>query len=373
MHRLSTLLELSPSVLYDYQIHRYSVLCTDPAPCSELPKFDIIQSEETASLPPSLLTSDMHFLTPSQTIQELEGECDSADFFDAIELMPDHMMKSSFDWLNLDQVCDEIVHVSDISTDSDADLPINFPSAFNFSLLGKVDLLPSSSPSSFPVIFDSGASLAISPSLADFSGSITKYTEDKRLGGMANGMRIEGIGNIQWSFRAGNKLLVVHSRCYYVPDSKARLISPQRLFNKAKGVHGSFTVLEEHAVLSYTNVAELIVEYCPRSNLPLALAKNLSSQPAANLTVLDDSNQNLTPSQKLLLTWHARFGHKGFSAIQRIFKHSPFSSAQFTSASRCEIPKCEVCQYSKAHRQPSKGNKQSTNLLTDGALKANHL
>jgi hypothetical protein len=302
--------------------------------------------------------------------QAKRGESHSIDCH-GVDCHDSPTLNSSFDWLNLDQVCDEIVHVSDESVDSDS--PTSMPSAFNFSLLSNVDLLPASSPSSFPVIFDSGASLAISPSLADFSGAITKYTEDKRLGGMANGMRIEGIGNIQWSFRAGKKLLVVHSRCYYVPDSKARLISPQRLFNKAKGVNGSFTVLEEHAVLSYTDVADLIVEYCPRSNLPLALAKNLSSQPSANLTVLDDSNQNLTPSQKLLLTWHARFGHKGFSAIQRIFKNSPFLSAQFTSASRCEIPKCEVCQYSKAHRKPTKGNKQTTNPLTDGALKAAHL
>ena len=369
--RLSELLELSPSVLCDYQYQRYSLL-PNRAPV-ELPDNAVMALEEHFPSVPMPMVSDLHFLTPSQSIQELEGECDNVDFYDTCEFpaVPDHSDNHLLDWLQLDQVCDEIIHVSDC--DITLEPSTSLPSAFTSSLLGKVDLLPTSSLSSFPVIFDSGASLAISPSLTDFSGSITKYTEDKRLGGMANGMRIEGIGNIQWSFRAGKKLLVVHSRCYYVPDSKARLISPQRLFNKAKGVNGSFTVLEEHAVLSYSNVADLIVEYCPRSNLPLALAKNLSSQPAANLTVLDDSNQNLTPSQKLLLTWHARFGHKGFSAIQRIFKSNPFSSAQFTSASRCEIPKCEVCQYSKAHRQPTKGNKQATNSLTDGALKADHL
>jgi hypothetical protein len=128
-----------------------------------------------------------------------------------------------------------------------------------------------------------------------------------------------------------------------------------------------------HAILKYNNVAELKIDYCDGSHLPLALAKNLSSQPSAHLTVLDESNQNLTPSQKVLLSWHSRFGHKGFATIQQLFKSSPFSSVQFTSASCCDIPKCEICEYSKAHRRPTKGNKQSTNSLTDGALKANHL
>jgi hypothetical protein len=374
VQQISHLVDINPTLLLEYHHQRFSQFTSAPSP-------SVPATYTPASVAPSFTSStsevlpDIQFLDSSQTLQELEGECDMLDFHDCVPDLPTVLTSPVLDCFRFSDLCDDIVHISDATVDSDPtpSTDIISPVAFNACLLGKVDLLPSSTTSSFPVIFDSGASLAISPSLQDFSGPITKFTEDKRLGGMANGMLIEGIGNIQWSFRAGDKLLVVHSRCYYVPDSKARLISPQRLFNKAKGIEGAFTVLEEHAVLTYNNVAELIVEYCPRSHLPLALAKNLSSHPAANLTVLDDSNQNLTPSQKILLTWHARFGHKGFSAIQRIFKHLPFGSAQFISASRCEIPKCEVCEYSKAHRQPTKGNKHSSNPVTDGALKANHL
>jgi hypothetical protein len=370
---ISNLVDVNSSLLFDYHHQRYT-LFSRLSGNSALEGASCL-SDSVPHVTSSICINDandhLQFLTPYQTLQELEGECDDLDFYDSV-LATEPNSAILLDWLQLDHLCDDIVHLSDDDTNSMVINP-SLPAAFNSHLLGKVDLLPSSPSASFPVIFDSGASLAISPSLSDFSGPITKFTEDKRLGGMANGMLIEGIGNIQWSFRAGNKLLVVHSRCYYVPDSKARLISPQRLFNKAKGIEGTFTVMEEHAILTYKNVAELIVEYCPRSHLPLALAKNLSSRPAANLTVLDDSNQNLTPSQKVLLTWHARFGHKGFSAIQRLFRHLPFASAQFISASKCEIPKCEVCEYSKAHRQPTKGNKQQSNSMTDGALKANHL
>ena len=38
-----------------------------------------------------------------------------------------------------------------------------------------------------------------------------------------------------------------------------------------------------------------------------------------------------------------------------------------------DIPRCEVCEFSKAHRRPTKGNKTRTNIDTDGSLKVNDL
>ena len=101
------------------------------------------------------------------------------------------------------------------------------PQANNASVMGKVDLHPPHLPDSFPVIFDSGASLAISPSKTDFAGPIETFPHVRYLGGMANGMKIEGVGKIKWSFRTKSGMITIHSKCYYVPASKARLISPQ--------------------------------------------------------------------------------------------------------------------------------------------------
>ena len=141
---------------------------------------------------------------------------------------------------------------------------------------------------------------------------------------MADGMQILGTGTIKWSFHTtANKLMVIHSRCYYVPKSKARLISPQRLFNKKRGITGSFTVTEDCASLTYDGVGTLKIDYDSGNHLPIALGKNLASvgggNPMSNLSIMDESNQNLTPSQRLLLHWHARFGHKSFSSLQRLF------------------------------------------------------
>ena len=67
------------------------------------------------------------------------------------------------------------------------------------------------------VIFDSGASLAITP----HHGNIKPFPTERQLGGMANGMLIEGIRLIKWAFKTESTVLVVTSQCYYVPDSKA--------------------------------------------------------------------------------------------------------------------------------------------------------
>ena len=89
------------------------------------------------------------------------------------------------------------------------------------------------------VIFDTGASLAITPDRADFDGSLTLPKGDLRLGGMANGLKIEGMGLVTWTFSNGAEDdVVVRGLAYYVPKAKARLLSPQRLFDASTGLQG---------------------------------------------------------------------------------------------------------------------------------------
>ena len=138
-------------------------------------------------------------------------------------------------------------------------------------------------------------------------------------GGMAGGIKIKGIGKVGWSFKTEQGILTIHSKCYFVPQASARLLSPQRLFSAADNINGRFSCIEKFATLEFDNVGTLKVEYDTNNHLPIALAKNLAgTQAQINLAILNDENQNLTSSQKLLLNWHARFGHKGFSALQYI-------------------------------------------------------
>ena len=79
-----------------------------------------------------------------------------------------------------------------------------------------------------PITFDTGASLAITPDKSDFDGPLSIPSGDLRLGGMANELRIEGMGTVTWTFTNIDGTQVrIQGLSYYVPGAKARLLSPQ--------------------------------------------------------------------------------------------------------------------------------------------------
>jgi hypothetical protein len=269
------------------------------------------------------------------------------DFHPCLEPPPPSWVDSSFNFQTLTSPNHHIPahHHQHASIDFglEGSEPTILPHAYTVltaPTLGTVDLYPIHSlPSSFPVIVDSGASLAVSPSEHDFVGPINYYASERRLGGMAGGMKIKGVGRIAWSFKTPTGVLTVHSKCYFVPSAKARLMSPQQLFSEADGINGSLTCKEKLASLTFDSIGTLDIPYDPNNHLPIALAKNLSgAQAQVNLTVLNEANQNLTPAQKLLLLWHFKFGHKGFGFIQCILRFAPFGSDRFKAAAKCSPP-----------------------------------
>ena len=228
----------------------------------------------------------------------------------------------------------------------------------------------------FPIIFDTGASLAVSGFKEDFVGSIVTPQQSLTLGGMAQGISIAGTGVVQWAFQSKNQEeIIIKTHCYYVPNAKVRILSPQRLFCEEKGIIGSFQTEEKQAKLTI-NGSVLHIDYHERSFLPISYATNaLSSDHQVNLSILSEDNQNLTPAQKLLLSWHYRLGHKYMGFIQQLFRslNSVFCGDKFVAASRCIQPKCEICQYAKAKRRPLKGSVRKLDGQVTGSCKANHL
>ena len=192
---------------------------------------------------------------------------------------------------------------------------------------------------------------------------------------MANGIRIKGIGIVHWTFIADDGSdLVIRSQCYYVPEAKVRLIIPQRLFKKAAGIVGEFVVTEDDCRLNFKNHPSLQIEYNRSNNLPIAYGRNSRQHaPQVNLCVLDDENQNLTPSMKLLLLWHYRFGHRNMTDVRKLLRVAPFGTEKFMEASRCESFRCEVCEFAKGKRRPTGGKTSAPNPDSDGALKRGHL
>jgi hypothetical protein len=242
---------------------------------------------------------------------------------------------------------------SDIGTDPT--LP-----ALNAAMTGLnfLDCLGPSKLERFPVIFDSGASVAISGNKGDFVGDTVPPFRELTLGGMAKGTRVEGIGLVHWTFHNGRETLTLALKCYYVPNCQVRLLSPQRLFNSSKGITGQFAVREDCSSLEIDNHPTLSLDYDSTSHLPIGLAYNGKRSPQdvplsflqVNLCVTDEENQNLTPAQKLLMMWHYKFGHCNMAKVQSILRLPIFTGDKYRSAARAELPKCATCCYAKAHR-----------------------
>ena len=121
-------------------------------------------------------------------------------------------------------------------------------------------------------------------------------------------------------------VIIITLSCYYVPNARVRLISPQRLFCEKKGVTGRCLIEEHYAILKFDNVGKVVIEYDKDNHLPTALAKSSSSGGAeCNLSsILEESNTNLTHSQKIIIHWHGRFGYKRMAHIQTFFRMVPF-------------------------------------------------
>jgi hypothetical protein len=182
------------------------------------------------------------------------------------------------------------------------------------------------------VIFDTGASLSITHDLRDFVDPPKPLARPMRLGGFANGTKIEGIGIFAWTFtgKYGTEVQLL-LEAYYFPTSKQILLSAQTLLCKEKGIFGSYSGDEEKFELKLNDQAVISIPYAKRSSLPIAeVLVGSEPEPTVNLTgILDDSNQNLTGGQNLLLEWHYRFAHLNFQALQSVIRRVPFVAKRF--------------------------------------------
>ena len=223
------------------------------------------------------------------------------DFFDQALLLPSTPSHGIFDMTDLclpehTVYCDHYSSYDVVPSSIQDSNPS--PQGLIGASMGLVDLVYKCDNSSFPVVFDSGASLAISMHAADFVGPIRPL--NRTLGGLANGLDIKGIGTVHWKFRCKDSIMTVVSSTYYVPSAKARLLSPQRLFCAKRGVTGKFVVTEQNSTLVFDGVGKLQIDYDSGNHLPTCLAKNHTPgqaeiAPKVHLAgVLGKENKNLS-------------------------------------------------------------------------------
>ena len=243
------------------------------------------------------------------------------------------------------------------------------------------DSLPSST---FSVIWDSGASISISPDKNDFVGPLESPGAITQLKGIAKGLRIEGFGHVMWTINDSNgNLRMVKVPAYYAPKVRVRLLSTTSLLQTYP--EESIKIEAHQLVLSGIpgdlTRGELVALINPENNLPTSEAHSFKDTPIAvealnvAISTVNDSNINLSEPEKELLRWHYRLGHMNFRKIQFLMRTGILSKSEANRRlhiASCKVvtpPKCAACQYGKQHQRPVPG--KTTSVVKDraGALK----
>ena len=240
----------------------------------------------------------------------------------------------------------------------------------------------------FNVIWDTGASVSISPCKEDFI-EFSADTDETTLVGISNGLKVKGSGIVEWcvmDMNGGIRKFKV--RALYVPACNVRLLRPHDLteqFNdetitvvhnglRLSGSEGDYSRAPVLATISNDNNLPMTVSFTDKGWKQAAMALN------ATISVVHEANQNLTQSEKCYMQWHWRLGHPGFNKLMYLFRSGVLSN---TESSRrmikgvlnniTSVPKCAACMYGKQRRLPSPG--KTSHIIKDrrGVLKENNL
>ena len=249
-----------------------------------------------------------------------------------------------------------------------------------------LSVAPQASTATYPVIWDSGASLSITPHKNDFVGPIEPTSIGVKIQGIAKGLVIQGVGQVAWSFSDPDGLTrTLTVPAYYVPKATVRLLSTNSLLQTYP--METIQILPDRMILSgskttSTSPIEILVD--PKSNLHIGAATKAfeitNEAPTAYTTATTSlHNQNLTAAEKELLRWHCRLGHLHGKKIQFLMQSGVLAHSETTrrlqtaSAKLTSCPMCAACQYGKQRRTPAPGRRITTVRERDGALKQDDL
>jgi hypothetical protein len=115
--------------------------------------------------------------------------------------------------------------------------------------------------------------------------------------------------------------------------------------------------------------------------LPLLyVSTNMSKSEASYTTyesasLLDEKNQNLSYSQKVILAWHQKLNHIGFGHVKWLASKGYIGNKTrlaFSKLEQFELPKCATCQFGKQERKstPERQSKkaQVADILAEGTI-----
>ena len=236
------------------------------------------------------------------------------------------------------------------------------------------------------MIWDSGASVCITPDRYDFLNFSSKPTLS-RLNSVGGGHDVDGEGEVLWSIVYATRMLrQLKVKAYYVPTSRVRLLSTNALLQH----YPDETMKHDRDSLVLSGVSgdrsrnSIIVDLHHTSRLPISTAYRYGTafsfsdvSEAAVLSVTSAENANLSEAEKELLRWHFKLGHIAFSKVQHLMRsgilaHSEGMRRLHKAASSLKnAPKCAACAFAKQRVRSSPGRKITTIHDVAGKLREN--
>ena len=246
--------------------------------------------------------------------------------------------------------------------------------------------------SQFKVIWDTGASISISPSRGDFVGSINKPPKEMKIAGIQGHSAVTGIGKIAWSFTDHDGMLrTLVVPALLVPSSKVRLLSINSLLN----TYPDETIHHDKLKLTLSGAATsndepvrrgITVYMCAESHLPSTTAYSSDTDTKvhqalnASISCAANNNMNLSPAQRELLKWHCRLGHLSMKQTQFLMRTGVLAHSEKTrqlqiqaTKSSTPLPMCAACQFAKQRQRSSPGTTKKVVKDRQGVMKADNL
>jgi hypothetical protein len=215
------------------------------------------------------------------------------------------------------------------------------------------------SPHAFTCIVDSGCSRSATNTFADVDpDSIKMLDKPLILGGIAGKLEVQYVGTANWETLDDDGNIVPFTEEVMIhPGLPDRLLSPQSFLSNRKGcVDDHFKVFRDRAEWHKDGRKLLTMDYDNMFLPRMILFSKGESIPtlSAMVSVLDSSNRNMNPLQKIWLRWHTKLGHISFSHVQKLAVGGLLDKLALGLV-RCtgnSHPKCAACQYGKQTRTP---------------------
>ena len=252
-------------------------------------------------------------------------------------------------------------------------------SIFRFQSIYHVD-----SENGHPVVFDTGASITISPHKDDFVhlDCSTSAINAISVKGLDSESTVEGVGTIRLRVHTDQGYhRIIETTAYYIPSARIRLLSVCRYQYENPNQGCKFVLADDRCVFTLPSSAgggDISFEVQDSNFIPVTSTFHQKHiKPAVKqqrtFMVLDEANINLSRPQKALLKLHFRLGHFNLPWIQSLIRKGILHTDDTNTTCKTALCKCMACQMAKQVRRPTGTTVTKIRQGKDGVLKKNNL